>query len=218
MSKSNIEPQKVHKMQLWNDFKNILNTSSNHILINEKNEYGNILEKLGVNENSTLGQIVINTAGILVDNTIRVYANGNDIDMCNIYHFNLELEQYLGNQRLVIADDIFGGLFALNKEASQSIKEEIWYFAPDTLEWENLEINYKEFIDWISGNSMNEFYSTFKWSDFYKDVKDIKFNQGILIYPFLWSNECNIEAADKNIVPFSELITLNLEYKEKFNM
>lgn len=157
MNVSYNEPQKVHKMQLWDDFKNLLNTSSNHILINEKNEYGNILEKLGVNEKSALGQIVINKAGILVDNTIRVYAKGNDINMCNIYHLNLELEQYLGNQRLVIADDIFGSLFALNKEASKSIKEEIWYFAPDTLEWENLEINYKEFIDWISRNSMDEF-------------------------------------------------------------
>ena len=217
MNISNTEPQKVHKIQMWNDLKNILNKSSINILINEKNEYGNILEKMGVNENSALGQIIIKTAGIIVENTIRVYANGNDLDMRNIYHFNLELEQYLGNQRLVIADDIFGGLFALNKEAFQSTKEEIWYFAPDTLEWENLEINYKEFIDWISRNSLNEFYSAFKWSDYYKDVKDIKFNQGILVYPFLWSNECNIETAEKKIVPFSELITLNLEYKEKFN-
>ncbi len=32
-------------------------------------------------------------------------------------------------------------------------------------------------------------------------------DEGILIYPFLWSKECsNIEKADKSIVPFSEIV------------
>ena len=205
-------------MQLWYNINDMLNKSSNNIIINGQNKRDNILGTMGINENSTLGQIIINTSGITVDNIIRVYANGNDLDSHNIYSYNLELEKILGNQKLIIADDIFGGLFAINNGAFQDGYGNIRYFAPDTLEWDNLDINYSEFIAWISSSNLNEFYSAFKWSDFYQDIKEVKFNQGILIYPFLWSNECNIETADKKIVPFSELTTLNLEYKEKLNM
>lgn len=205
-------------MHLWNDIINMLNQSANNIIINKKNKYDNILKKMGINEISTLGQIIINTSGIVVDNIIRVYANGNDIDSHNIYNYNLELEKSFGNQKLIIADDIFGGLFAINNGAFQGKLGEVWYFAPDLLDWDNLGVNYSEFIAWISSDNINEFYSTFKWSNFYHDIKVIKYNQGILIYPFLWSNECNIEMADKKIVPFNELTTLNLEYKEKLNL
>lgn len=205
-------------MKLWSNIIDMLNKSSNNIIINGQNKYDNILETMGINENSTLGQIIINTSGITVDNIIRVYANGNDLDSHNIYNYNLELEKSLGNQKLIIADDIFGGLYAINNGDFRDNNGGIWYFAPDTLEWVNLDINYSEFIAWISSGNLNEFYSAFKWCNFYHDIKEVKFNQGILVYPFLWSNECNIETADKKIVPLIELTTLNLEYKEKLNL
>ena len=38
------------------------------------------------------------------------------------------------------------------------------------------------------------------------------------IYLILWSNECNIEKAKKDIVPFSELLQINMEFWEKFGI
>ncbi|HFI0817451.1 TPA: DUF2625 family protein, partial [Streptococcus suis] len=42
---------------------------------------------------------------------------------------------------LLVAYDIFGGLFVIKDY--QFGGEQIWYFAPDTMNWENLEITYK---------------------------------------------------------------------------
>jgi len=193
----------------------MLKQSVNNINVNKKNNVNNTLEKMGINEISTLGQVIINTSGIIVDNIVRVFANGDEIESKNIYNYNLELQNSFGNMKIIIADDIFGGLFAINNGAFQSKIGDIWYFAPDSLDWESLDINYSEFIAWVSSKNFNEFYSLFKWSNFYHDIKGIKYNQGILIYPFLWSKECNIETADKKIVPINELTSLNLEYINK---
>lgn len=204
---------------LWNEISEMLNKSPNKICIYEKTEYDNdILSKMGVDQNSVLGQIVANAYGIVVDNIVRVYANGDDKVTHNICHCNLELDKSFGNKKLFVADDVFGGLFAMNNGAFEGSQGKIWYFAPDTLGWNNLEITYPEFITWISSSSFSDFYCAFKWNDFQSNICDIKFNQGLLIYPFLWSKECIIEYADKKIVPFSELISLNLESKKKLNL
>ena len=38
-----------------------------------------------------------------------------------------------------------------------------------------------------------------------------------MIYPFLWSNEIQLEKADKKIVSSEELLKINQEYSKKFN-
>lgn len=204
---------------LWNEVLQMLNNSQNHICIRKSLEYdGNILISMGIKENSVLGQVIANTSVVIVDNYLRVYANGNNEDSHNIYSYNLHLEKYFGDKKLIIADDIWGGLYAINNGGFNGKQGNIWYFAPDTLEWDDLEISYSEFIAWISSSNLNEFYNLFKWQSFQRDIRDIKFNQGVLIYPFLWSNECDIETADKKIVAFNELILLNIEYKERLGL
>lgn len=205
--------------QLWNDVFEMLFKSPNNIQVEKLIKHdNNILKKLEINENSVLGQIIANTSGVIVDNYIRVFANGNEINFHNIYTYNKELEKYFGNKILIVADDIWGGLYAINNGGFSGEQGKIWYFAPDTLEWDNLELGYPEFIAWISSNNLNEFYNSYKWVGFQNDIAEIKYNQGILIYPFLWSSECNIDDAEKKVVSFNELISLNLDYKKKFNL
>lgn len=67
----------------------------------------------------------------------------------------------------------------------------IYYFAPDTLEWESIEMNYSEFLQWCVLGNISKFYQSFKWNDWRQMAKEVKFNDGILIYPFLWSKEHN---------------------------
>ena len=44
------------------------------------------------------------------------------------------------------------------------------------------------------------------------------FNNGVLIYPFLWAKECNIETASKKISPLSEIIKIYFGFKKEFNL
>ncbi|MDY4079599.1 MAG: DUF2625 family protein [Clostridium sp.] len=200
-------------MNIWNETKCILKSSIKNVKILSPNTCNNTLNNLNIDENSILGQVIINTGGIFIENYIRLFGSGDEKNSYNIYKYNLELKKYFDNDMIIIGDDVFGGIFSLNKE-----KNTILYFAPDTLEWEDLEITYKDFIKYASSEKIDEFYKSYKWSTFQEDIKEIKFNEGILIYPFLWSNECNIEKAKKDIVPFSELLQINMEFREKFGI
>lgn len=199
-------------MVIWNEIKNILKSSTKNIKI-LNSIYNNSLNNLNIDENSVLGQVIINTGGIFIENYIRLFGSGDEENSYNIYKYNLELKKYFDDNMIIIGNDIFGGLFSLNRE-----KNNILYFAPDTLEWEDLDITYKEFIKFVTSERIDEFYKSYKWSTFQEDIKKVKFNEGILIYPFLWSNECNIEKAKKDIVPFSELLQINMEFKKKFEI
>ena len=199
-------------MVIWNEIKSILKSSTKNIKILSSN-YNNSLNNLNINENSVLGQVIINTGGIFIENYIRLFGSGDEENSYNIYKYNLELKKYFDDNIIIIGNDIFGGLFSLNKE-----KNNILYFAPDTLEWEDLDITYKEFIKFVTSEKIDEFYKSYKWSTFQEDIKKVKFNEGSLIYPFLWSNECNIEKAKKDIVPFSELLQVNIEFKKKLEI
>ncbi len=46
---------------------------------------------------------------------------------------------------ILIAEDILGGLFGLKDDF-------VYYFAPDTNEWECLEIYYTQFVNWLINN------------------------------------------------------------------
>lgn len=199
--------------KLWNEIKYILKNSTRKVKIINNKVYDDTLNNLNIDKNSMLGQVITNTSGIFIDNYIRLFGNGSKDVSYNIYEYNLEFKKYFDDNMIIVADDVFGGLFSVTKE-----KNNILYFAPDTLQWENLEIDYKDFIKYISSEKIDEFYKSYKWSTFQEDIKDIKFNQGILIYPFLWSNECDIEKAKKSIVPFSELVQINMEFREKFGI
>lgn len=199
--------------KLWNEIKYILKNSTRKVKIINNKVYDDTLNNLNIDKNSVLGQVITNTLGIFIDNYIRLFGNGSKDVSYNIYEYNLEFKKYFDDNMIIVADDVFGGLFSVTKE-----KNNILYFAPDTLQWENLEIDYKDFIKYISSEKIDEFYKSYKWSTFQEDIKDIKFNQGILIYPFLWSNECDIEKAKKSIVPFSELVQINMEFREKFGI
>ena len=55
-----------------------------------------------------------------------------------------------------------------------------------------------------------------QWNGWNEIAKQADFNQAILVYPFLWSKEVNINTATKNIVPFDELFALNMKYRNQF--
>jgi hypothetical protein len=48
-------------------------------------------------------------------------------------------------------------------------------------------------------------------------ISDLGADQGIHIYPYLWAKECVLPTANKAIVPLEELVTINMEFSEKFS-
>lgn len=207
---------------LWQEINNMFISSNRQLILNSDELEDGIksLDVLQVTSKSALGSIILNTSGIVIDNWIRILGHDSNTNR-GILSYNSIGENGVATQvdkMLIVADDVVGGLFALNAGKFSEGIGELWYFAPDTLEWESLEMQYSEFIAWIAQGNIDEFYSTMRWSTWKEECKNVKFNEAILIYPFLWSNEIQLEKADKKIVPTEELLKINQEYSKKFNL
>ncbi len=154
-----------------------------------------------LDDKSSLGEIVTLTGGIICDKWVRIFGSG-DIDFVEKNEF---LKQY---GMIVVGEDITGGLFSINAENM------VHYFAPDTLEWEELDIKYSDFIFLFvaGGERIDEFYELCRFDNWQTEIKNIKSNEGLLYIPFLWSKEIKkVNSIRHKIVPIEEIQKLQLE-------
>ena len=138
---------------------------------------------------------------------------GNDSENGFSYCNELFSKCYNSNHCL-IAYDILGGLFAISIEKLNSIE----YFAPDTLEWEDLEIDYKEFLYWVTTNQLDTFYQELIAPDLLTLDLSLEKNEVVLTYPFIWSMEYTPSGAVRKIVPFKELLEMNADFYRQLRM
>lgn len=204
--------------QLWGELIEMFENSPSQIkrIDGDISVGSKIVKELNINDRTTLATMILCASGITVNKCIRILAQGND-DLPSISKVNRVCEGKPSKISgfLIVATDIFGGLFAMNVEETNGEVGNIFYFAPDTLEWKSLDMKYSQFLYWtVNGNTV-EFYETMKWSDWEKYADEAGFDQGILIYPFLSSKEIEIESASKKIVPLEELININMKYRNK---
>ncbi len=172
--------------------------------VNEKikmqfeNKYYNFQDKL-------FYEVMENCGGIVIDNWIRLYGCGelNVIDKNQMIKNDYNLD-------IIIGEDVIGGIFALKDNV-------VYYFAPDALEWECLNIYYANFIHWLINDiqNVNLFYKDYRWNNWKEESKSLCLNQGFSLYPLLLS-KCNIEDRDRKIINIDEIIMRNFELKNKF--
>lgn len=184
------------------ELKDKIKNSRNEIVIyeleNKENE--NIL---GIPDNTLLGTIIYNTSYIKINNIIRVF--GNII----INEFE-KYTNHIPTNYLIVGNDVFGGLFAL-------AGTNIMYFAPDTLEWESLDINFPQFISWIIDGDIMLFYHKFISDEIKAEVEKIDINSAIHFIPFSWTKEFNINTCSRKIIKSDELIDLNFDIAKQIN-
>lgn len=198
---------------MWQQLLDLFEKTDRSIEIRE----GNIahgakeIQEIGASPESVLGAVVVNTCGIVFDRWVFVI--GQSSDNFGILNFS-EKMNYDSNGLLVVATDIVGGVFALNMGRFTEDQGLVWYFAPDTLEWESLEMKYSQFIAWLAQGDLSGYYSSMRWTDWRKDAESVSFGKGILVYPYLWAKECNIETASKTVVPLSEILGMNEEFSK----
>lgn len=203
-------------MEQWEIISNLFSKSNNSINIEQLDENVSVIEELKINPDSILGEIVRHVSSLSINSYLRVL--GGNRNKNNIFTFNLEIKKIYPGNKLIVANDIWGGLFAINNGDFEDDLRNIWYYAPDELQWINLKIDYSEFISWICSDNINLFYENLMWNDMNDLIFNIDENQAVLIYPFLWSKECNINSADKKIIELAELIKLNADYQNKFGL
>lgn len=209
----------MQNKELWNEIINMFDSSTSKIeIVAGKDAVGeSIVDELNLNRSTVLATTICNVSGITIDNTIRILGQGdhnlNGINIINAVKDGVPTKIH---DMLIVGTDVFGGMYAMNLAEVNGTIGNIFYFAPDTLEWESMDMKYSQFLYWTVHGNTGEFYNSMKWNGWEKTAQSTGFNEGILIYPFLWSKEINVETAKKSIVPFEELISVNMEYRNKF--
>lgn len=168
------------------------------ILPNNPSAKARMKEKYEINPDSLLGILLENTGGIVIDNWIRFYGNG-EIDFTSrnsLFPFD----------NLVVAEDVLGGLFLYLENGN------IGYFAPDCLEAEDMGIHFSQFLYWCLHGDTDTYYADYRWENWQKDLSDLEYDEGVAFYPFLWAQAENLESRKRRIVPVDEIIRLEFEF------
>lgn len=114
-----------------------------------------VLLSLQVSTRSALGAIAYETGGILVDDGwLRILGSGHARLGRDIAAWN----EGKADGFLLVADDVLGGFFAINGGALGDDQGNLYYLAPETLEWEALEIGYTAFVEWAFSSQLRHSY------------------------------------------------------------
>jgi hypothetical protein len=171
------------------------------------------LYALQVTTRSPMGAIAHAAAGIFVDSGwLRVLgAGGHPRFQRSMPAWN----EGRGNGFLLIADDVLGGSFAINGGGLGEDKGSIYYLAPDSLQWEPLEIGYSDLLPWAMSGQLDQFYETMRWEGWQNEVKNLTADQAINVYPFLWTEGPPIAERARKAVPVAEQFALQMDMQRQ---
>jgi len=111
---------------------------------------------------------------------------------------------------VLVADDALGGFFALNGGRFGSGGHTVWYFAPDTLEWEDTKLGYSEFLRWSFSTALDKFYASFRWSSWLDDVAGVPADRVFFFVPPLFATGQDLGERFRSTVPIEEAFHLHL--------
>lgn len=164
---------------------------------------------------STLGAVIYNTGGILIDQGwLRILGSGSIKLNRSVAEWNKgkSIKNY-GDQPayLLVADDAAGGFFAINYGAFGEDLKNIYYLAPNSLKWEPLNLGYSEFILFCFEGDLTDFYKGLRWSSWDQFIANLDGSKSYSFRPYLWSEEAkDINESTRKLVSTEELFQFNL--------
>lgn len=181
------------------------------------------LFKTQVTTRSTMGAIVYSTGGILVDDGwIRILGSGNEKLRRTLPDWNMGKSfKEFGEPAsfLLIADDAIGGFFILNGGRLGEDLGNVYYFAPDNLEYEPLDITYTEFLNFCFNNDLDQFYKGNRWKGWQKEVSELDGNTVYNFYPYLWTKEGkDINKNSRQAISVEEQYNLNIDFRKQLGL
>ncbi len=145
------------------------------------------LTAIQITTRSPLGAIAYECGGLLVDGGwVRILGSGSERLRGDLASWNGLGDAPLraaAPGKFIIALDVLGGIFALEART-------VWYFAPDSLAWEDLGRGYSDVVGGLLlQGDLGGFYRDSRWEGWQEDVGKLRGDQGVSIYPPLWTKE-----------------------------
>jgi hypothetical protein len=185
----------------WPELQGILRATSVpvQVLPGDINEGRRCLLQMQVTGRSVLGALALHTGGLLMDNGwLRVFGggsgsvlNGRLPSLAQVNRFPTDFDPgWHPATGLVVGHDIVGGVFALNGAdpavgGRPGAPGQMTYFAPDTLEWEAMEMGHSGWVSWLLSGRLETFYDGMRWPGWREETAALAFEQGLSVYPFL---------------------------------
>ncbi len=168
------------------------------------------LHRLQVSLRSTLGAIVYQTGGLLIDcGWVRLLGSGSDQLGRSLVSWNLTCGLAVpGDPLLLVGDDAVGGLFAINAGRFSGQPGEVHYFAPDSLSWESLGRGYSDLVTFLLNGDLADFYANVRWNGWETEVAAMAGYQAMSLYPPLWAKASETDERSRRPVPLRELVGL----------
>jgi hypothetical protein len=139
-----------------------------------------------VTTRSPMGAVVYETGGILVDHGwLRILGSGHSRLTRTLPGWN----EGRAAGFLLVADDAVGGFFAINGGGLGPDVQSLYYFAPDTLDWEPLLIGYSAFLRWAFSPRLDAFSDWIRRPGWQADVASLPGDRCYSFYPPLFSKE-----------------------------
>ncbi len=181
------------------------------------------LYKTQVTTRSPMGAIVYATGGILIDGGwIRILGSGHKKLNRSLPEWNLTktISQIGENPPfLLIADDVVGGFFAINGGQFGADLGKVYYLAPDSLNWESLDLTYTDFLNFCFNGNLKEFYESLRWKNWKEDLAKIDGNEVYNFQPFLWTKEGkNINKNSRKVISVEEQYQFNMDARKQFGL
>lgn len=174
-------------------------------------------------QGSTMGVIIHETGGILVDGGwIRILGSGGAKMNRSLTEWNNKRLITDGVQHapsLLVADDAIGGFFAINGGDLGGDIGSIYYLSPDNLMLESLNLGYADFLNFCFSGNLDEFYKGLRWKNWRADISTLSGNQAFSFYPYLWSAEGkNVDKDERKIVPVAEIFTFEMDTRKQLGI
>ena len=101
---------------------------------------------------------------------------------------------------------LLGGLFIILEGGN------VAYFAPDTLEIEDMEISFGQFIYWCLHGDTDTFYTDYRWEHWQEEVKSLGIDYGMSFYPYLWAEAESLEKRHRQAILMKDIIGLEMDF------
>ena len=181
------------------------------------------LFKTQVTTRSPMGAVVYATGGLLIDDGwIRILGSGSTKLPRSLPDWNKgkAFKDYGAPPSfLLIADDAVGGFFLLNGGALGNDAGKIYYFSPDNLEYEPLNIGYTDFLNFCFNSDLERFYEGNRWTGWRNEVSKLEGDKVFNFYPFLWTKEGkDINKNSRKAIPVEEQYNLNIDFRKELGL
>ncbi len=176
------------------------------ILAAEPKRAAHDLLALQVTTRSALGALAYETGGILVDHGwLRLLGSASAKLPRGIVDWNRMAQPDMRvTGALLVGDDAVGGFFAINAGAFEGPSGNVFYLAPDTCEWEDLDIGHTDWVSWAITGDVAEFYADLRWPGWQAEAARLRGDQCVSIVPLLWTEGPPIEQRSRRAVPVEE--------------